>query len=93
MTVSEIGLCNVAITNCAPNPITIKRGSFIGFIKNEDLKTILAAYVIDTNHKLVDIMITEADTNNVCKVDLEEFIRFNSNDQITPFIILILKRF
>ena len=38
-------------------------------------------------------MITEADTNNICKVDLEEFIRFNSNDQITPFIILILKRF
>ena len=33
--VSESGLCTIAVTNCAPYPITLKRGSVIGLIEEE----------------------------------------------------------
>ena len=35
MDVTNEGLCTVAVTNCAPYPISIKRGSVIGFIQIE----------------------------------------------------------
>ena len=35
MNVLESVLCTVAVTNCAPYPITIKRGSIIGLIDKE----------------------------------------------------------
>ena len=36
MTVTEDGLCSVAVTNCGPYPITNKQGSAIGIIKIKD---------------------------------------------------------
>ena len=33
--VSDSGLCTVAVTNCAPYPIQLKRGSVIGLIQDE----------------------------------------------------------
>ena len=36
--VLENGLCTIAVTNCAPYPITIKRGSVIGLLKTNVLK-------------------------------------------------------
>ena len=33
--VSDSDLCTIAVTNCAPYPITLKRGSVIGLVKDE----------------------------------------------------------
>ena len=35
MYVSDAALCTIAVTNCAPYPITLKRGSVIGPIEEE----------------------------------------------------------
>ena len=35
MNVSDIRLCTIAVSNCAPYPITLKRGSVIGLIEEE----------------------------------------------------------
>ena len=33
--VSDSALCSIAVTNCAPYPITLKRGSVIGLVEDE----------------------------------------------------------